>query len=65
MSNIGANLPNLDQEIQRSHPLIRAQSRLACKVVQMGNQTLHNIGQALIGRLRVYDDGVLSDVVDG
>lgn len=65
MSNIVTNLPNLDQEIQRRHPFTCAQPGLPREVVQMGYQPLHDICEALVGRLRVNEDGVLGDVVDG
>ncbi len=65
MSNIRTNLPNLDQEIERRHPLISAQPGLPREVVQMGYETLHDIGETLVGGLRVDEDGVFGDVVDG
>lgn len=64
MSNIRTNLPNPYQEVQRRHPLIRAQSRLACKIVKMRDQPLHHVGESRIWGLRVDDNGILGDIIN-
>lgn len=52
------------QELYASHPFIEAETRLAGKVVEMGNQSLHDIFEAWVAALRVYAVHVLGDVID-
>lgn len=65
MSHITADLPDLDEEVQRRHPLVGAQSGLARKVVQVRDQPLQEVLEARIFGLAVDFDGIRRDVVDG
>lgn len=64
MAHIARNLPDFDQEIQSCHPFCRAQSCLPREVVQMCDQSFHNISQSGIRSLRIDDDSVFGDIVD-
>lgn len=64
LSHIRTNLPNLRQELYSSHPLIETQSRLASKVVQVRDQTLHHILETWVCALRVNTVHILGDVFD-
>jgi hypothetical protein len=48
MSHIAANLPNSHQEVQGRHPLGCTQSRLPREIVQVCDEALHHVGEALI-----------------
>ena len=57
-------LPDLGQELDACHPLVEAQPCLARKVVEVRDETLHDVLQPWVGALRVDADDVLGDVVD-
>jgi hypothetical protein len=65
MADITADLATAHEEVEGCHPLLRAQSRLPRKVVQVCHQTGHEVLEARIGALRVYEVGIGGDVVDG
>jgi hypothetical protein len=65
LSHITANLPDLRQELDHSHPLLGAESRLSDKIMQMRDGTVEQEFRPPVGTLRVDDVYVLGDVVDG
>lgn len=64
MPHVAANLPAPHEEVERRHPLVCAQPRLARKVVQVRDEPLHEVLEARILALRVDADRVGRDVVD-
>lgn len=63
--HIATYLATANQELESSHPLVRAQPGLARKVVQVCDQPCHQVLEPRIGRLRVDPDRVGRDVVNG
>ena len=60
-----AHFTCLLQEIQAVPPFFRAQTGFAGEVVEMGDQTLEDVGQAQIFALRVESDDIVGDVFNG
>lgn len=53
------------EELNACHPFIEAQSRLAREVVQVRDQTFHDVLEARVAALRIYPVYILGDVFDG
>lgn len=64
MSDIAADLPDGDEEVEGNFPFLCTKPGLACKVVEMRDEALEEILDALAFALRVYEDRILGDVVD-
>ena len=64
MSHVGADLPTPHEEVQRRHPLVAAQPRLARKVVEVRHEARHEVREARIVALGVDAVRVGGDVVD-
>jgi hypothetical protein len=64
LSHIRTSLPHTRQEPYPRHPLLKAEPRLARKVVQVRDKALHDVLEAWVGALRVYAVHVLGDVFD-
>lgn len=64
MTHVGADLPAPDQKVQRRHPLVGAEARLAREVVQVRHQPLHQVPEPRVLALRVDSVCVGRDVVD-
>ena len=60
-----AHFTCLLQEIQAVPPFFRAQTCFSGEVVEMGDETLEDVGQACIFALRVESDDIVGDVVNG
>lgn len=65
MSNITRDLPRLSEKVQCQHPFFGAQPRLARKVVQVGDQSVHEVLETRILGLVVDADRIGRDVVNG
>lgn len=63
LADIVAHLSRRGEELQASHPFFRAETRLACKVVQMRYQSLEDEFEARVGVVGVDHDRICSDVV--
>jgi len=64
LSNICTDLANLGEELDRCHPLVCGKSSLACKVMYMLYETLHQILQSRVGTSRVDQVDVFGDILD-
>jgi len=54
----------LRKKLNACHPFIEAQSRLAREVVQVRDQTFHDVLEARVAALRIYSVYILGDVFD-
>lgn len=64
MANLAGDLPDPHQEVQRCHPFRGAEASLARKVVQMRDEALEEVCEALVASLRVDAHRVLRDIVN-
>ena len=60
-----AHFTRLLQEIQAVPPFFRAQTSFPGEIVEMGDETLEDVGQACIFALRVESNDIVGDVVNG
>jgi len=65
LSHICTYLANLGEKLYAGHPLIKAQSCLAGKVVKMRYQPFHDVFQSRVGALRVDTMHVFCNVFNG
>lgn len=65
IADVVGDLAASDEEGDGGHPFVCAETGLAGKVVEVGDEAGHEVGQAGVGGLRVDADGVGGDVVDG
>ena len=62
---VRAHFTCLLQEVQAVPPFFCAQTCFPGEVVEMGDETLEDVGQAWIFALRVESDDIVGDVVNG
>lgn len=64
IANITADLPRRNQEHDARHPLVRAEARLARKVVQVRDQPVEDVSEPVILSLVVDAYRVRRDVIN-